>query len=185
MDFLKVLDQLGSALSRAGVRYALIGGFALAMRGVQRATADLDFLLMLEDLETAHRILEAQGYQRVFHSENVSHYRAEEDDFGRIDILHAFRGPSLSMLKRAESMTISPQLRIPVLQLEDIIGLKIQAAVNDPSRAEADWLDIRLLLQAAKRQGRAPDWELIDDYLAIFNKQDERVTLEAWYGQAD
>lgn len=185
MDFLKVLQQLDKAMSRDGIRYALVGGFALAMRGVQRATADLDFLLLSQDLDRAHEILTALGYQRVFHSENVSHYRSETDAFGRINILHAFRSPSLSMLDRAEALAISPGLNIPVLQTEDLIGLKIQAAVNDPERADEDWLDIRLLLQAAKRQGRAPDWELIADYLAIFDKQHERQTLEAWYDQAE
>ncbi len=185
MDFLKVLQRLSEALSRDGIHYALIGGFALAMRGVQRATADLDFLLLQQDLERAHAILTALGYQRIFHSENVSHYRAETDEFGRIDILHAFRGPSLSMLERAERMEAGPGLSIPVLQTEDLIGLKIQAAANDPNRADEDWLDIRLLLQAAKHQGRAPDWELIADYLALFNKQDQLKILEAWHGQAD
>ena len=51
MNFLKVIDAVCLDLDTAGVRYALIGGFAMALRGVQRATTDLDFILMLQDLE--------------------------------------------------------------------------------------------------------------------------------------
>jgi len=35
MDFLKILPSVVSEFERASVRYALIGGFAMAMRGVQ------------------------------------------------------------------------------------------------------------------------------------------------------
>lgn len=185
MDFLKVLDEIGGALDRAEIRYALIGGFAMAMRGVQRATVDLDFILWLEDMDRTHELLQSRGYQRVFHSENVSHYRAEDSDYGRIDILHAFRRPSLSMLERAERVEVSPGLSVPVARVEDIMGLKIQAAVNDPGREAQDWLDIRLLLEAATQQREPLDWDLITDYLRIFKLEDRLASLKEWYGQAD
>ena len=38
----------------------------MAVRGVQRATFDLDFLLMLSDVEPTHELLLSEGYQRVF-----------------------------------------------------------------------------------------------------------------------
>ena len=185
MDFLKVLDEICGALDKSRIHYALIGGFAMAMRGVQRATVDLDFILLLEDMDRAHDLLQSYGYQRVFHSENLSHYRAEASDYGRIDILHAFRRPSLSMLERAQRVEVSPGLSVPVARVEDIIGLKIQAAINDPARDIQDWLDIRLLLEAAAQQEEALDWELIVDYLRIFGQEDRLMTLKEWYGQAD
>jgi predicted nucleotidyltransferase len=182
MNFSKVLREVAQRLDAAGVRYALIGGFALALRGVQRATMDLDFILMLEDLETANRILVELGYRREFHSENVSHYRADDREWGRIDILHAFRGPSLGMLRRAETIQIDADLRLPVVHVEDLIGLKIQAATNDPARAVGDWNDIRLLLEAAARQGAWVDWELVADYLRIFGLDTRLAELKAIHG---
>ena len=74
MNFLKVIDAVCSDLDTAGVRYASIGGFAMALRGVQRATVGLDFILMLQDLDKADAIFRRAGYERVFKSENVSHY---------------------------------------------------------------------------------------------------------------
>jgi hypothetical protein len=71
-----------------------------------------------------------------------------------------------------------------VAATEDIIDLKIQAAVNDPKRSEQDWLDIRLLLEASAIQGSGIDWDLIGDYLGIFDLGDRRQAMEDWYEQA-
>lgn len=182
MNFTKVIQDVVGAMERAGIRYALIGGFAMALRGVQRATMDLDFILLLEDMDKADVILRHYGYVRVFQSENVSHYQSPDHDWGRIDILHAFRRPSVRMLERAEAIAIEPGLTLRVVHIEDIVGLKIQALVNDPSRAEDDWHDIRILLRAACEQGAAMDWELIADYLRMFGLEAKLATLKEQYG---
>lgn len=184
MDFFRVIEEVCGRLDDAGVRYALIGGFAMALRGVQRATVDLDFIMLLEDLDRADAILRGQGYERDFHSENVSHYRAGDSAFGRIDILHAFRAPAVGMLGRAERLDVGAGLTLPVAAMEDIIGLKVQAAVNDPRRSEQDWLDIRLLVEAAAIQGSSLDWQLIGDYLEIFDLKDRQPAMRDWYDKA-
>lgn len=168
-----------------GVRYALIGGFAMALRGVQRATIDVDFILMLEDLDKADRIITQSGYTRAFRSENVSHYTAEDPELGRIDVLHAFRGPTLGMLDRADRIEIETDCILPVVQVEDIIGLKIQALVNDPSRASGDWADIRMMLENRSETGQAIDWELLEDYLDLFRLGSQLDRLKHWYGTTD
>jgi hypothetical protein len=183
MDFLKVISQVVGDFQSAGVHYALIGGFAMALRGVQRATTDLDFILLLEDMPKADAILARYGYQRVFHSENVSHYISPDVEWGRIDILHAFRRPSMGMLERAESIAVSDQLSLRVVQLEDLIGLKVQALVNDPARAEGDWSDIRMLVDSARERGAAIDWELVGDYLTIFHLEEKLSELKRRHGQ--
>ncbi len=180
MNFVKVISGVVGQLEAAGVRYALIGGFAMALRGIQRATMDLDFILLLEDMGKADSILQRLGYRRIFHSENVSHYAAEDQEWGRIDILHAFRRPSLGMLQRADVIEVATDLRLRVVQIEDLIGLKVQALTNDPTRAESDWHDIRLLLRSAPG---ALDWELIADYLELFQLREKLPELREVYGQ--
>ena len=182
MNFAQVIAAVCGQLDQAGVRYALIGGFAMALRGVQRATMDLDFILMLEDLAPADRILTGCGYRREFHSENVSHYVAGDDTWGRIDILHAFRGPSLGMLRRAERLPAGADLELPVVTIEDIVGLKIQALVNDPTRAVGDWNDIRLLLEAARERAQPLDWALLEDYLRLFQLEGRLAELKSIHG---
>lgn len=185
MNFVIVIEQVTSQLDAAGIRYALIGGFAMALRGVQRATIDLDFILMLEDWEEADHIFQAAGYIRAFKNENVSHYMAKDDELGRIDIIHAFRGPTLGMLDRAERVTVSEDLTLPVVQTEDIIGLKIQALVNAPQRATADWADIQMILEASSESKATIDWDLLEDYLKLFKLGEKLKTLKAWYGQTN
>lgn len=182
MNFRQVIAAFGGQLDAAGVRYALIGGFAMALRGVQRATGDLDFILMLEDLDQADAILAGLGYRREFRSENVSHYAGAGASWGRIDLLHAFRGPSLGMLRRARRVAIDGDLTMPVVQTEDLIGLKVQALSNDPGRAVGDWHDIALLLEAAREEGRELDWELLAEYLRIFGLESRLADLKAIHG---
>ncbi|MEE4296364.1 MAG: nucleotidyl transferase AbiEii/AbiGii toxin family protein [Wenzhouxiangella sp.] len=171
MDFFRVLPALCQSLDDEDVRYALIGGFGMAMRGVQRATLDLDFILALDDLKAADKALKKLSFERYFHSENVSHYRRDDESW-RVDLLHAFRKPALAMLERAERLAIEGGPSVPVAAVEDIIGLKVQALSNDPSRAEQDGLDIRLLVRAAKELDQPLDWELIQEYFDLFGQQD-------------
>ena len=181
MDFRIVIQLVVGDLEAAGLHYALIGGFAMALHGVQRATMDLDFILLLEDMGKADAILTRHGYRRAFRSENVSHYTSPDDAWGRIDILHAFRRPSLGMLARADLVDVGEALRLRVVQIEDLVGLKVQAAVNDPARAEDDWHDIRLLLRTAGEQRVTLDWELVADYLQIFRLGEKVSELKKWY----
>ena len=50
------------ALNRAGVRYALCGGMAVAAHGIGRATDDIDILLAGDDLAQATAALAADGW---------------------------------------------------------------------------------------------------------------------------
>lgn len=183
MNFETTVPKIVAEFASADIRYALIGGLAMAMRGVQRATLDVDFILLLDDLKHAHDRLLALGYHRAFHSENVSHYLAIDPAFGRVDLLHAYRGPSLGMIDRAESLEFVSGLSLPVVHVEDLIGLKIQAAVNDPSRHRRDWSDIHMLLENASIHASPIDWDLLADYLALFDLTSELGNLKQLYGQ--
>jgi predicted nucleotidyltransferase len=185
MNFLKVIERITTQFDEENIRYALIGGFAMALRGVQRATIDLDFILMLEDLDAAEAIFMQAGYQRAFRSDNVSHYISEDNELGRIDILHVFRGPTLSMLERADRIETSPDASLPVVQIEDIIGLKIQASVNNPKRVTRDYADIRMILENAAEIEQPIDWELLEDYLNLFKLGEKLTELKSWYGTTD
>jgi hypothetical protein len=45
-----------------GIDYALCGGFAVAIYGYVRATQDIDFIILPEDLDKAKTLLEKIGY---------------------------------------------------------------------------------------------------------------------------
>ena len=185
MDLATAVARIVSRLDAAGAGYALIGGLAMALRGVQRATFDADFLLLLADLEKVDALLREEGYTRVFHSPNVSHYEKPGGALARVDILHAFRAPSLGMLKRADRLSLVAGCTLPVARIEDLVGLKIQALVNNPARAAGDWSDIHRMVRHAGEQAITLDWELIADYLEIFRLSEKLAELNTLHHEAN
>ena len=170
MEFRTVIEMLLKLLGERRVRYGLMAGFALGLWGVARATVDLDFLVDRKDLEKVEKIMSEQGYECKFRSENVSQYVSPLKTFGEIDFLHAFRQASVEMLERAEEKEIfGGELKIRVLRPEDLIGLKLQAIKNNPSRKESDLADIRAL--SAAQKGRL-DWPQIKRYAEILDAED-------------
>lgn len=59
------LYQIIDSLDQHGVRYAVVGGYALALHGIVRATVDVDLVLnlKLKDFELAEQALGALGLQ--------------------------------------------------------------------------------------------------------------------------
>lgn len=185
MDFSETLSKVVREFDDHSIKYALIGGLAMALRGVQRSTLDADFILLSEDLEACDAVLGGMGYQLEFRSENVSHYINSENSLKRLDFLHAFRQATLGMLDRAERLNINSSCAIPVVHTEDLIGLKVQASVNDADREISDWNDIYLLIDHTARLGKPLDWELIEDYLEAFRLENKLKELKHRYGKIE
>lgn len=170
MDFKTVISSLLRRFEDLHVRYGLMGGFALGLWGAVRATVDLDFLVRREDLEKVTLIMRELGYENKFQSENVSQFVSALNLFGEVDFLHAFRQTSVEMLDRAvEKEIFGGEAKIKVLLPEDLIGLKLQAIKNNPSRKEQDMADIGALVSVRKG---SLDWALIESYGAILDARD-------------
>jgi len=170
MDFKTVLASLLKSFEDRKIRYGLIGGFALGLWGAARATVDLDFLVRREDMEKISQIMQELGYERKFTSENVSQFVSPLKLFGEVDFLHAFRQASIEMLNGAvEKEIFGGEAKIKVLRPEDLIGLKLQAIKNNPSRKEQDLADIESLVSAQKAR---LDWALIKTYAEALDAQD-------------
>jgi len=161
----KTLEKAHRVLYEAGIDHALIGGLALGHLGVHRATMDIDLLVDGNSREIIKRTLEANGFNLHFETQEVMHFTGDI----HIDVLLANRTPTRMMLKRAAPIR---ELDIKCLCAEDIIGLKIQAYVNNPKRALQDKADIVAVMQ----KNQSLDWERIKSYADIFN---EWPTIEA------
>ena len=77
MDFQLVFGKVISSFEKEHLQYGLIGGFAMGVMGILRSTMDIDILLLVDDLETADRILTDCMYSCVHRSANVSQYTSE------------------------------------------------------------------------------------------------------------
>jgi len=62
---------------------------------------------------------------------------------------------------------IFPKIRIKVLKPEDIIGLKVQAYNNDPSRYHKDMADIQELAKLVRKKGIT----VVKGYFKMFDKE--------------
>jgi len=176
MDFKTVLGLLLKSFQEENVRYALIGGFALGALGVPRATVDIDFLIHRDDLDKIEKIMKVNGYDCAFKSENVSQYISPLKLFGEVDLLHAFRDIAVGMLERAvEKNIFEGKLKIKVLKPEDIIGLKLQAIINDENRITQEFADIESLMGFYKSN---LDWRLIEEYFKIFDQEEKFIELK-------
>jgi hypothetical protein len=75
------LARVGKALDAAGVRYALVGGYAVALHGAVRGTVDIDLVLRwdLRNLESAETALGSLGLvsRLPVTAENVYRFRDE------------------------------------------------------------------------------------------------------------
>lgn len=183
MNFEFVLGKLTEEFDRLQLRYAVIGGFALGILGTPRLTMDVDFLVHRDDLVELHKTLTALGYQRVFHTVNVSQYQHSDATWGSVDFIHAFRSVSLAMLGRAKKYPVFGGKRsLPTLGPEDVIGLKVQALANDPARALKERSDIEAL---AQHYGTNLEWDRLEEYYAAFGLLDEAKKLKERFAHAD
>lgn len=182
MDFKKTLGSLVKSFEKEKIRYAVIGGFALGVLGVPRATIDLDFLVEKDDWQKLDRIMRSHGYDCAYKSENVSQYVSPVKIFGEVDFLHAFRKTSRVMLEKAKEMDVfEGKIKIKILRPEDIIGLKLQALINDPNRGPREYLDIETLMA---HYGANLDWQTIKDYFSIFEQEEKFAELKTKYSHA-
>ncbi len=179
MDFKFVTEKLLTAFQKENVSYSLIGSFALGLWGSGRATVDVDFLINRDDMDKVDIIMKQLGYECKHKSENVSQYISPLKVMGEVDFLHAFRTASIEMIGRSEEKDIfNGALKIKVLQPEDLIGLKLQALNNDPSRESTDMADIESLLLLQKDR---LDWQIIEEYFKLFNMGNLFGQLRAKY----
>ena len=148
MDFKQTLLLVLNELNGNDIDYGLIGGFALGLYGIDRATADIDFLINIKDIDKIRETLSKLGYELLYNSENVLQFVSPIKDFGEIDIIIARREVSINMLKNTIKKNILDEsIVIKILSPEDIIGLKLQAIKNDKERESIDRGDIIFLMR--------------------------------------
>ena len=182
MEFARVFQTLLAELERRKIRYAAIGGFALGALGVGRLTRDLDFLVDRDDLTSLHEALTTLGYQRIHHTENLSQYQHADQQWVALDFLHAFRPAAKEMLARATPYPIfNNTASVPVVQPEDVIGLKVQAIANNPNRRSKDQTDIENLMELFRER---LDWNRIQGYYDLFELGHEVTALKKRFGHA-
>ena len=167
----ELLNLSHRLLDECGAKHALIGGIAVGLRGYPRSTVDVDYLIRAQDKAIARAALEKGGFLCQAETAETLHFGG----LGAIDFLLAQRPVSLQMLSDAQAPS---NLNIPTLLVEDIIGLKIQAYHNDPSRQWKDLADIAELI----RSNPDLDWSKVMAHAALFEASDQILTMRVQLG---
>ena len=157
------LIALLETLRVQGVRHAAIGGLAVVAHGVVRATQDLDFLVDADALPELDRAMSRLGFRCIHSSADAANYAS--GDF-RVDFLLARREPTRRLLAGARTLRVFGH-ELAVVDVEGIIGLKLQALVNDPRRQQ-DLVDIRALLAAHRK---SIDVARLRSYFVLFERE--------------
>lgn len=167
MDLRKTLKTSTDILRKEGIPHALIGGFALAHYGVFRTTQDIDLLVDGTKKSRAKDLFQKNGFNLIYENDEVLQFSGP----GFVDLLLANRPMSQEMLKNAIS---DKGLEVYILKAEDIMGLKIQAYKNDPTRELQDLADIQSLISNVPNL----DWSKIQKYAELFNEWEKIKTLK-------
>jgi predicted nucleotidyltransferase len=174
MDFRATLSVVAGRLDVAACRWAVIGGVAMGIYGVPRATVDVDLLVEATCASRLDELLAGLGYEVTYRWEESSHFTGAAAELCPLDVLHAHRPHSLGMLERAHRVPLGGEaLAVPVVELEDLIGLKVQAMVNDAERRRGELVDIRALLEAAAARHMAVERARLQEYFALFGEEAE------------
>lgn len=166
--FVKAIALVLAVARRGRFRVALIGGFALPFHGVQRATGDVDFLAEANGADALHAALLQAGTQCLHRSADAANYAPGSSGLSPVDFIYARRERALEMLRRSRPVPLhGARIRVPVVDAEALIGLKLQALVNAPSRRAQDAADIRAIVAA---KGNALNMKLLRDYYTLFGR---------------
>lgn len=166
MGLKTTLDLAHGILEAHGVPHALIGGMALSVWGVQRSTADIDFLVDEVDRGVAREALLGVGFAPFHETEEVLQFHG----VGALDLLFARRPLARAMLADARAI---PESTLRCVLPEDLIGLKIQAYKNAPKRELQDKADIQRLMETNPHL----DLERVHMYADLFGEKREMERL--------
>ena len=151
------MSKLAKSLDKAGIDYCVIGGNALHAHGYERATTDVDVLMTKEGLSKFVETHVGRGYSPRFKGAKTK-FRNTADDVP-IDIILAgsYPGESQTEVPFPEPKDIayeesffgvgdSDQI-IRVVDLKNLINLKLVSYKDLPRERIQDYADVRMLIQ--------------------------------------
>lgn len=150
MNYPTVFDLIADVLGKAGVTYALVGGFAVNAYRVTRQTADVDLLIAADNLEKAGQALEAAGYRRTVAADVVVRFEGDGKRLIDIDLLLVDALTLQKIFGEGKMIKIAGnEFQVP--SLRHLIAMKLHAIKSDPSKR---WVkDLPDIVSLMKKNG--------------------------------
>lgn len=157
------LHELDAALMNRGIRYAAIGGLAVNAHGFVRATRDIDLMVLVEDADAVRSLALDLGYRSLDDGKEIASYVR---DLQRFDVMHARRPISRGLLTRPVEANFDG-MTIPVISVEGLIGLKVQAYSDNPKRLQ----DVTDMVELFRIHGHTLNMEEVRSYFGLFGRE--------------
>jgi hypothetical protein len=135
------------ALIGEGVRFLLVGGYAVGMHGHQRMTSDIDFWVMPTSENSIRLIRALEKFGAPTHDITAEYFEKEGNFFQigiapiRIDILTEIAGVNFDEAYKNVVTIERGGLKIPVISISDLIKNKRASGraldLNDAEHLEA------------------------------------------------
>ena len=168
------LADAAQVLETRGIRFALIGGLAVSLRGQPRMTVDVD-LVILADVDQALRLAQElsstpfeplfPGVEEVVARSFILPLRHRATGI-RVDVAIGMSGFEQQAVSRATKVTIG-DVRVPVVVVEDLLVMKALAGrpqdehdIRGLVAAQRDAIDWPACLDIAEQLGAAIDVDI-------------------------
>ncbi|HKG49002.1 MAG TPA: hypothetical protein VKB14_01035 [Actinomycetales bacterium] len=170
-----LMKRTAVALKRAGVPFALCGGYAAWARGAPEPEHDADFLVAEEDAGRAVEGLEAGGLEVQEPPEDWLIKVVSGDAF--VDVLWRAGGAPIGpeLVARADVLPVL-SVEMPVLAATDVLVTKLTAL-------DEHYCDFARLLPTARALREQVDWERVrrdvahNDFAVVFLLLLERLGI--------
>ena len=174
------LSRLSAALTELGMRYALIGGIAVILRGHDRATQDVDAVVLDAD-ESLPTMLE------VFQRHGLVPRLSDAEAFAkrnRVILLRAPDGTGIDVsmgalpfeeeiVERATRENLTDVIAMPVATAEDLVIMKLVAARS------RDIDDVRRLVELYPNMDRGRVLRVVTEYADALDQPELVRNFEA------
>lgn len=136
-----VFDVVSKQLPSAGVDFLMIGGHAVNHFGYSRATVDVDFMIVSQDVSTVREVMTAAGFTNVSESENVVFFGHPQNPH-RVDFLKIDPQSMDELMESAEEIDYCGY-RLKVPGILDLIAMKLFAVAHGSlKREDKDLMDV-------------------------------------------
>jgi Uncharacterised nucleotidyltransferase len=154
----EALKRVGVALKKAGVRFALAGGYAAWVRGAPEPQHDVDFVVARDDVQRAYAALEDAGL-RVEQPPEDWLFKVYTDGT-MVDIAHRLNTSPVGeeVLSRADELEVI-SVALPVLNPTDVVVSKLNAL-------DEHYCDYGKILPVARALREQVDWDRVRDETA-------------------
>jgi len=137
-------ESLFAVFERASIPLLLAGGWAVSHHGYARQTVDIDWICSRKNKELTLDLMRDIGFRDAFHGMATRFLRNNDPFFPPIDFLWV-DSETFRMMSRTPERA-GRHRKIPVIQLNHLLAMKIRALADNQARQGRDLLDIRFLL---------------------------------------